>query len=272
MASEPTVCCIMLTRDRPAMAARAVASFRSQTYERKRLLVLDTGSSIPPDAVPWVDSDDGISRVVSYRNLQGRTIGELRNYANECAVQYTRTDILAHFDDDDWSHPNSLAERVALLQSSDADLVGYNQALFWDTRPYVAARERHERDVRIGGQAGGSVRGNVNEAWLYTAPGPGPERLVLGASMLYWRRVWERKPFTHTNNGEDRAFASGLQVVAVSGLSVPPTFQGIPRTGTEPRLICGVHGGNTATRIDGETANWHRVPEWDEYCARTMEL
>jgi hypothetical protein len=40
--SEPTVCCIMLTKDRPALAARAVRCFRQQTYERKRLLIVNS--------------------------------------------------------------------------------------------------------------------------------------------------------------------------------------------------------------------------------------
>ena len=43
-------------------------------------------------------------------------------------------DILVHLDDDDYSHPNRIAEQVVLLQSSGADCVGYREMLFWQNR------------------------------------------------------------------------------------------------------------------------------------------
>ena len=40
--SNPSVCAIMLANGRPEMVARAVKSFRAQTFRNKRLLVYDT--------------------------------------------------------------------------------------------------------------------------------------------------------------------------------------------------------------------------------------
>ena len=42
------VCAILLTRDRPEMAARAIQSFREQTYGNVLLFVLDTSEKCTP--------------------------------------------------------------------------------------------------------------------------------------------------------------------------------------------------------------------------------
>jgi glycosyltransferase involved in cell wall biosynthesis len=255
----------MLTSDRPAMAKRAVESFRAQTYPNRRLLILDTSDSIPADAPPWVNSEDGMSRVVNYRNLQGQTIGKLRNYSNECAAQYIRCEILLHMDDDDVSHPNRIAEQVALLQDSGADAVGYNQVLFWRTvrciRHYVESCEQC------------SDAGLDGDAWLYTNRSLA---YCCGASLAYWRRTWERHPFPNLQVGEDNAFQqairdAGGRTVAVTAL--PSMFQELRMPPEcEPRLIQSLHGGNTAAQVDPASDMWRRVPEWDEFCRKECTL
>ena len=47
----------------------------------------------------------------------------------------TTHDILIHWDDDDYSHPNRIAEQVALLKSSGADVVGFSEMLSWRETP-----------------------------------------------------------------------------------------------------------------------------------------
>ena len=252
MPSDPLVSCVMLAMsgEREDMRARALRAYEAQTYENRELII--------------------------YCGPRDKTIGELRNIANDQSYG----SIIAHMDDDDVSYPNRLTEQVALLQSSGADLVGYNECLFWDTYGQrVELPDPRELSKTMWVNSFDNNRGG--EAWLYTAPGPGPESVVLGASMMYWRSTWKGKPFTHTNNGEDRAFASGLRVAAVSavfraeidwrhevanGRIVDVT------TPYEPRLICGVHAGNTSTRISGETVNWHRARNCDDYCRRLMSM
>lgn len=242
---EPTVCCAMLTRDRPAMAARAVKSFRRQTYERKRLLILDTGG-------PGASFDCNHEIVHAWRSqFSGHSIGALRNKANDLTLG---CDIIAHWDDDDWSHPNRLAEQVALLQSSGAECVVYQDMLFWDTRgtmiPHVSGAKTRQP--------------GLDRAWLYTNPVP---IYSLGSSMLYWRSAWEKTPFDDINHGEDGRFMGKVKTVGVSSVL------GTVARYAEPRMVCGIHGGNSSPyRPESAPNSYRRVPEWDSYCAERMRL
>jgi len=207
---EPHVTAVMLTTaDRAGMAARAVRCFESQTYPEKDLLVFPTD------------------------HLRGTTTGELRNLA--CAE--ARGDIVAHWDDDDWSHPQRIEEQVEMLQSRGADAVGYREMLFWDTR-------------------------GPGEAWLYSNRDPA---YCICASLCYWRTAWERHPFVARMIGEagnatesdPRSWLVELRTLGVT--SIAP-----------PRMIATIHGRNTSDSYSPDrmrSREWRRVPEWDVYCS-----
>ena len=225
---EPHVTAVMLTTaDRAGMAARAVRCFESQTYPEKDLLVFPTD------------------------HLRGTTTGELRNLANAQA----RGDIIVHWDDDDWSHPQRIEEQVAcmrwagaaarlwclavaaMLQSRGADAVGYREMLFWDTR-------------------------GPGEAWLYSNRDPA---YCICASLCYWRAAWERHPFVARMIGEagnatesdPRSWLVELRTLGVTSLA-------------EPRMIATIHGHNTSDSYSPDrmrSREWRRVPEWDDYCS-----
>lgn len=240
---DPIVCAIMLTRDRPEMAARAVRSFEAQTYERKYLVVLDTTLVILDTTRPFGEIGYAFGLVPK---KEGRvlkacndwSIGKLRNAAIDETPPFT--DIIVTFDDDDYSHPARIAEQVALLQSSGAACVGYSQTLFWDT-----------------------VTPPAGQAWIYSgAP--------IGASFAYWRKTWKEHPFEDVSRGEDDRFWRAL---LVAGKKVG-TCSGIA---DEPRMIHHVHGGNTWTPDYAKAAahgsnNWRRAPEWDDFCRERMAL
>jgi hypothetical protein len=238
MSDQPTVCAVMLANGRPEMVARAVKSFRAQTYaaNRRMLMILDTGD-------PWIrDSMDLGDGVWDLPMLNASwSIGKLRNRANELAD----AGILLHWDSDDWSHPDRIAEQVALLQSSGAECVGYNQMLFW--RDPTTCRIATEQD-------------SWGEAWLYQSQIP---NYALGTSMCYWRETWEHNPFPDRSEGCDDLYWSTsrrVKIVSVSGIS------------THPRMIASIHGGNTCAKIDADQKEWRRAEQWDDYCRGVMTL
>ena len=250
--THPLVCAIMLTRDRPAMAARAVECFRRQTYERKFLFVFDTSIS---RALAQSPESEGQS-CCWVPGLRAKSIGALRNQANAVMPQAS---ILIHWDDDDWSHPHRIAEQVALLQSSGADAVGYREMLTW-------------RQIHNAG---------LGEAWLYSHPSPS---YALGASLCYWRKTWEQRPFEDVSNGEDMKFIEGLKVRTkrFDGIvdSIGDGIVDLQRLVLmHPPMIYSIHGGNTgasmldpAAEVARGNKQWKRVPEWDDYCAERMKL
>jgi len=252
--SNPSVCAVMLTADRAELARQAVECFRRQTYDpiRRTLLIFDSGND-----TDWYDSrcdvENEFHAIIDTQGMRQRSIGTLRNEANEYAGG---PEVLIHWDSDDLSHPNRIAEQVALLQSSGADVVGYNRMLFWRERLYDDGRP--EGPIEWG------------EAWIYTGE-------ILGTSLAYWRKTWERTPFAanHILN-EDGGFvnevrAKGGKVVAVD--SIVQEDQG--RIGyLTPRMIARIHQGNASNpayrTLKTHSNHWQRVPQWDSYCRKEM--
>jgi hypothetical protein len=244
--SRPTVVCVLLTADRPDMTRQAVEAFRSQTYPAKRLLVYDTG------LVPFFHSDFRREEHYAGDRAGGAAIGELRNRANAC----DNADIIAHFDSDDWSHPNRIAEQVALLEASGSEAVGYNSCLFW-------REEVHYPEC--GHTPGDCPRWHPGEAWLYTSDYPGA---CVGSSLMYRRAAWERRHFDNKGPGEDTRWLQGVK--SASFRSVGPH--------TEPRMVCRIHSGNTSPAYNRDVmlavkkqgGEWKLAPLWNDYCQKAF--
>lgn len=237
--TTPSVCAVMLTADRPEMTARAVQSFANQTYENKWLLIFDT-------------SRKAITRYrghFQHCEIGGevRTVGHLRNAAN---AMCRTSEIIVHFDSDDYSHPRRIEEQVALLQASGKACVGYRSAMFWDTRSMFP--EMPQLDQYTGG-----------DAWIYSNP---DTRYCLGASMCYWREAWKAQPFAEETYGDEHwRLANQDKCVGYDTYDLDD----------QPRLICGIHGGNTSAAYSAEQmANecWTRAPWLDEHVQERMKL
>lgn len=111
------------------------------------------------------------------------TIGEKRNRL--CAQ--ASGEIIVHFDSDDWYAPDWISRSVAALQNCDC--TGLNRAYFEDEA------------------------NNRKWLWEYDYKKLGQQAAVAGATLAYWKRVWERNPFPDFNIGEERQFMANAGIL-----------------------------------------------------------
>jgi Glycosyl transferase family 2 len=248
---DPLVACVCLVKGRPEMVKRAVASFCGQTYERKALLLWLTDEGSGSSALI-----SGLTKlhpcILAVMNRdRGLTIGALRNEAAAWLMEWQNgPDIIAHWDSDDWSHPERLTEQVTWLQSSGAQVVGYNECLFWQEQE--------------------------QQAFLYTRTNP---RIAVGTSLLYWAGVWKQNHFPDLPTpgqpwslSEDCSWMQQPQINLKSVSSIRAGEVAI----TAPRMIASIHGANTYAEhyraMVKQGADLKRVPQWDHYCMEMMKL
>ena len=172
--------CLCLTKDRRRWLPHAIRCFRRQTYGNAELLILADGADVL-DLVP----DDPRIRLI---HLEGPlNIGDKRNFGCERAAG----DVIAHFDDDDHSAPERLADQIRRLDESGRNVTGFHSMRF------VAAD---------------------GQWWKYSgAPG-----YALGTSLCYRREWWRNHRFPSVQIGEDNAMvavanAAGELVTAEAG-------------------------------------------------------
>ena len=166
----PRISCLMPTADRREFLATSIACFLDQTYPWRELVVIDDGDQ------PIADLVAGRPGMRYVRLAQRTVLGTKRNIAAEIATG----ELLAHWDDDDWSHPERLARQVAALHDS-VDVCGLNDMLWWEP--------------------------SSQRAWRYRYPGCRP--WVAGNTFAYHKDAWRRSPFPAQSVGEDTAFLWG---------------------------------------------------------------
>jgi Methyltransferase domain/Glycosyl transferase family 2 len=175
----PLVSCIMPTADRRPLVAHSIRYFMRQDYPNRELIIMDDGIDAIADLVP----EDGR---ISYLRLTKRcTIGEKRNLACE----RSRGELIAHWDDDDWSADWRLSYQVnALSDSGTKSACGLASILYYDP-----CRER---------------------AWCYVYP-EHRRRWVAGNTLCYRKELWQRHRFPHVNQGEDTRFVWSLPELSI---------------------------------------------------------
>lgn len=160
---SPFVTCLLLTRNRRPWLPFALRCAQYQTYSPTEILVVADGQNvadlIPPEA--------------RYIHLSGHpTIGAKRNAG--CAA--ARGEVIALFDDDDYSAPGRLEDQVRRLISSGASVTGYRAMRFTDGRRW----------------------------WKYE----GAPAYALGTSLVFRRDFWAHNRFPDIQVGEDGAFVA----------------------------------------------------------------
>lgn len=155
--------CLCLTRNRREWLPKAIQCFLNQTYEKKELLILADGQDVR-DLVP---KDE---RITLYHTDRAMQIGEKRNFGCSLATG----EVIAHWDDDDFSAPERLADQVRRLCQSGKAVTGYRSMRFTDGERW----------------------------WQYR----GPVGSATGTSLCYLRSFWERNKFPCIQVQEDKHF------------------------------------------------------------------
>ena len=113
----PLVSCIVTHYERPALAARALASLRLQTYQPIQLILVDDGSQ-SADAMCFLDRMEASGDVLVIRQ-SNQSLGAARNAgANAASGTY-----LCFLDDDNVAVDHQVATFVQAAQQTGADIV-----------------------------------------------------------------------------------------------------------------------------------------------------
>lgn len=145
-AELPLISCICVTYKKPAMLARAIACFRSQTYANKELLILYESDDLP--TVHFLASQRPVAgiRYVCAEGQPKKTLGALRNLAVAAAAG----EFICQWDDDDWYHMDRLLYQYNALMQHHVSGSILTRWLVYDTcsgRAFVSNKRRWEGSI-----------------------------------------------------------------------------------------------------------------------------
>jgi glycosyltransferase involved in cell wall biosynthesis len=190
---ELKVSCLMVTRDRPVLAKRAMRCFAEQTHRNRELVVLSEGGPRARGALERHAAALGLDNVRFLPEPQpDMTLGALRNVA----LGEASGDVVCQWDDDDCSHPDRIRAQLERMLADKA-----RACFFTDQLHY------REDDC--------SVR------WIdWTIGGPDVRGHLIPGTLMMFRDARFRYPETgpHARRGEDSVLLDALlNTVAVSG-------------------------------------------------------
>ena len=197
----PLVTCLCLTRNRSEWLPKAIACFAAQTYEQRELLIVADGDDVTA-IVAALPAGSPVRLACVGATL---SIGAKRNYG--CGL--ANGELIAHWDDDDYSAPGRLVDQVERLLSCGRAVTGYEPMKFTDGASW----------------------------WEYTSEVPRGS-YVVGTSLMYRRDWWAQHPFPDCHVGEDSAFVA--QAFAAGQLC---------RAEAGDLMYATIHEGNTSQRL-----------------------
>lgn len=113
---SPLVSCLMVTRDRPALADRAIRCFAHQRYTARELVIVTQGTASYRHQLLESTRAHGVERVVIVQADPGLRLGALRNLSLDAADG----ELVCVWDDDDCSYPDRLTVQVGELIAGGA--------------------------------------------------------------------------------------------------------------------------------------------------------
>lgn len=148
-AEPPLISCLMVTRNRAALARRALRCFAAQTWPRTELVVVDDGAEdYEPVLAPFRERC-----TIRYERLPpdpARSLGAARNIALDLA----RGELIAQWDDDEWYHPDRLTVQAQALLGRGLDAVLLRSTLMHLDMPGFAD---HPYSATLGGGTPGTI-------------------------------------------------------------------------------------------------------------------
>jgi glycosyltransferase involved in cell wall biosynthesis len=133
----PLVSCVMVTRDRPRLAARAVECFLAQSYPNRELVIIDGGES--DDLQQGVEAICYPAIKLHRERPAGRSMGELR----DLAVEKSSGQYVCVWDDDDLYDPDRLSIQMSAITRLGADACFLARLqLWWPARCMLAVSIR----------------------------------------------------------------------------------------------------------------------------------
>ena len=109
----PLVSALLITKERPQLAMRAVQCFLAQTYPKKELVIIDEGDHRFQREVSTLANPT----IRYFRNEHKTNLGSLRNRA----VRLARGEYVCQWDDDDLYHPQKISYQLAACRHYAAD-------------------------------------------------------------------------------------------------------------------------------------------------------
>lgn len=175
-----------------------------QTYPHLELLISCDDAGVLDE----IRNDDLVRLILSGPH---DSIGRKRNQL----CREARGDVIAHWDDDDYSAPERIERQVDALCKSGLSVHGYRSMRFTDGKQW----------------------------WLYT----GMRGYAIGTSLMYHRDWWRSHPFLELQVGEDNEFVTSAR--SAGQLAVDDAgelmWASIHPGNTSPRAL----GGNNWKRI-----------------------
>ena len=169
MSTLPRITCLCLTKaGRREFLEQAAECFRVQQYaERDLLIVADSSSDVEQILMP-----DNLPKPISLLAVgKEKNVGQKRNMGVESASG----DLIAIWDDDDYSAPHRLSMQEFQLYSNRKSVTGFTTMKFTDGSSW----------------------------WEFT----NSEGLVFGSSLMFKREWWQKHPFPEIHIGEDAQFS-----------------------------------------------------------------
>lgn len=161
-----------------------INNYLQQTFKDKELIVIINKDSINLNEVK--DRVKDLKNVYIYKLAENKTLGECINYA----VQKSKNEYIAKFDDDDYYAPNYLMDMMNVFKFSDAEVVGKKSMYIY----YEALKKL-------------AIKYPENEH-KYTD-------FVAGATLVFKREVFNKIQLESRNQGEDTSFLENCKALGI---------------------------------------------------------